>query len=108
MNRLYKITFGTEFNSEQDLISLNNSMKIALNQLENDIADHFGGYTVTKHLGGYKHESGEYVRENSASYEIVAKDSDRKLIVAIAEDLKEIFNQESVLLTETEINAVFV
>lgn len=108
MNTLYKITFGTEYNKEGETLILTDKQEKDMKTLQQDITDHFGGMSIIGHRGLFKHDNGEMVNEDSLSYEIVASDKDRKLIVSIAEDIKEILNQESVLLTETKINAVFI
>jgi len=108
MNIEYKITFGTEYNKDgETLISTDEQVK-AMKMLQQDIKDHFGGMSIIIHGDTFKHDSSEMINEGSLSYEIVASDKDRKLIVSIAEDIKEILNQESVLLVETKINAVFI
>jgi len=108
MNTLYKITFGTEYDKEGETFILTDEQAKAMQILQQDITDHFGGMSIIRHRGTFKHDSGEMVNEDSLTYEIVASDKDRKLIVSIAEDIKEILNQESVLLVETKINAVFI
>lgn len=107
MNTLYKITFGTQLDKNQEMIDLH-IIRPDYDQLLDDISSHFGGLTETDHVGHYKHDDGSKVTEESTSIEILGSELDRKLIIAVAEDLKELFNQESVILTETKLNSVFI
>ena len=56
--------------------------------------------------GGYVHEDGEYTRENTLVLTLV--DAGRETAEEIAKDLCAFFNQESVMVTEHEVNAYFV
>ena len=56
--------------------------------------------------GGYVHEAGEYTRENTLVLTLV--DVGRETAEEIAKDLCAFFNQESVMVTEHEVNAYFV
>ena len=56
--------------------------------------------------GGYVHEDGEYTRENTLVLTLV--DVGRETAEEIAKDLCAFFNQESVMVTEHEVNAYFV
>ena len=56
--------------------------------------------------GGYVHEDGEYTREKTLVLTLV--DVGRETAEEIAKDLCAFFNQESVMVTEHEVNAYFV
>lgn len=56
--------------------------------------------------GGYIYESGEYAREKSLVLTLI--DAQKSTVNEIAKDLCAFFHQESVLVTESEIQAHFV
>ncbi len=56
--------------------------------------------------GGYIYENGEYARENSLVLTLI--DVDKSVVNDIARDLCAFFHQESVLITENQIQAHFV
>ena len=56
--------------------------------------------------GGYFHEDGAYTQENSLVLTLIDTESDTAN--EIAQDLCSFFHQESVLMTFSEIKAVFI
>ena len=56
--------------------------------------------------GGYIYESGEYARETSLVLTLI--DVDKTVVKDIAKDLCAFFHQESVLVTESHLQAHFV
>ncbi len=56
--------------------------------------------------GGYIYESGEYARETSLVLTLI--DVEKAIVNDIAKDLCAFFHQESVLVTENQIQAYFV
>ncbi len=56
--------------------------------------------------GGYVYESGEYARETSLVLTLI--DVDKTVVSDIAKDLCVFFHQESVLVTENQIQAYLV
>ena len=56
--------------------------------------------------GGYIYESGEYARETSLVLTLI--DVDKAVVKDIAKDLCAFFHQESVLVTESHLQAHFV
>lgn len=56
--------------------------------------------------GGYIYESGEYARETSLVVTLI--DVEKDIVNDIAKDLCAFFRQESVLVTESQIQAHFV
>ena len=56
--------------------------------------------------GGYIYENGEYARENSLILTLIGVEKD--IVQDIAKDLCAFFHQESVLVTESPIQAYFV
>ena len=63
-------------------------------------------FSVDIEEGGYYHEDGEYTEENSLV--LILIDADKDIIKKIAEDLCSLFHQESVLVTENQVNGYFV
>ncbi len=56
--------------------------------------------------GGYIYESGDYARETSLVLTLI--DVDKAVVTDIAKDLCAFFHQESVLVTENQIQAHFI
>ncbi|MBR6352063.1 MAG: hypothetical protein IKR93_07045 [Firmicutes bacterium] len=56
--------------------------------------------------GGYFHENGEYTEENSLVLTLV--DADTGVAEDIARDLCAFFNQESVMMTRSQVETVFI
>lgn len=56
--------------------------------------------------GGYIYESGEYARETSLVLTLI--DAKKSIVDDIAKDLCAFFHQESVLVTESKIQARFI
>jgi hypothetical protein len=56
--------------------------------------------------GGYIHEDGEFTQENSLVLSLI--DADPTVVEAISRDLCAFFNQESVLITESQVKAYFI
>lgn len=109
MKTMYKITFGVEFDKNKNKIDFD-AIKPLYTRLLIVAADLFGGLTETSHTGHYLHENGEHVVEESISIEIVTDSTEfrKQNIKSLVLDLKDIFNQESVMLTKTEVEADFV
>ena len=63
-------------------------------------------FSFSLQQGGYIHENGDYTQENSLVITLI--DTDRALADEISKDLCAFFNQESVLVTETEIEARYI
>lgn len=67
------------------------------------VATTFDGFSVTDTTGYYKG-----TREESITIAIVADDSARARVYAVAEAIRETNKQETVLVTECTIDAVFI
>lgn len=63
-------------------------------------------YSVDELKGGYIHEDGTYVRENSVRILLIG--ASEELVNEIANDLCAFFNQESVLVMKSETQCYFV
>lgn len=56
--------------------------------------------------GGYFHDNGDYVEEKTLVLTLI--DAEKDTIQKIAEDLRELFHQESVLLTEDIVRGCYI
>ena len=63
-------------------------------------------FSVDIEDGGYFHDDGEYTEETS--FVLVLINAEKKVVEAIAEDLCAFFHQESVLVTEEQIDGYFI
>ena len=63
-------------------------------------------FSVNQINGGYFHDDGTYVDENSLILTLL--DVDEKIVEEISKDLCAFFNQESVLVTYTDAKVRFV
>ena len=63
-------------------------------------------FSVSLSQGGYFHEDGSYVEENSLILTLI--DTDPLLVDEIAKDLCVFFHQESVLITVDEVRAYYI
>ena len=63
-------------------------------------------FTVDVEEGGYYHEDGEYTEETSLV--LVLIDTEREIVKKIAQDLRTLFHQESILVTEHCIGGYFI
>ena len=63
-------------------------------------------FSIDTEEGGYFHDDGEYVEENTLVLTLI--DTDKDIIENIAKDLCALFNQESVLVTEDEVKGYYI
>ena len=110
MNRLYKLTFGTEMDKFGNTIKHIETKAAGLEEIKTDICKLFGGYSIISHKGGYAYESGDLVEETSMTIEILADADEATMfkIEVIATRLKQLFNQESVLLVFSNVTSSFL
>ena len=85
----------------QEITTLD-AYKIAFNCLKK----HYSGGTITEGRGFYTHENGQIVFETSLIITILYAEDKKTL--ALIEDLKVLFNQESILFEAIETNASFI
>ena len=74
--------------------------------IENIIKDKFEGATIFEASGIYKHDNGEFVIEKTLRIEILFTTEIK--IKNLCEDLKRIFNQESIALQSETIKSELV
>lgn len=65
------------------------------------------GYTLTTAKGGYRHDNGTFVNENSIILELFDK-LPKKFIHTLIKDVKETLNQESVAYTKQKVHTMFI
>ena len=63
-------------------------------------------FSFTVAEGGYFHDDGTFTQETSVILSLI--DADRDVITEMAKDLCVFFNQESVMVTEGEVNTYFI
>ncbi len=63
-------------------------------------------FSVGIEEGGYFHDNGDYVEEKTLVLTLI--DAEKDTIQKIAEDLRELFHQESVLLTEDIVRGCYI
>ena len=88
--------------TKQQIISTIEAYKIVSNM----IANRFDGGTIFEANGIYKHDNGTFVTEKTLRIEILFADFED--IKNFVNDLKEIFNQESVAVQREEINSTLM
>lgn len=95
----YEIIFAK--NSENKEEELNKILKI--------VAKNFGRYSLSSQFGGYIMSNGDLVEEESLSLKILTEDREEyKKIREICIDIRELFEQESVLISETKVKYKFI
>lgn len=88
--------------TKTQLISTLEAYKVVSNLLAAD----FGGGTIYEANGIYKHDNGDIVFEKTLRIEILF--AEKPQIIALVDNLKKIFNQESVAVQEEVINSVLM
>ena len=74
--------------------------------VSNMIAASFGGGSIYSGTGIYKHEDGTIVEENNLKIELLF--ADRSDVLTFCQDLKKVFNQESVALQHDRIESELI
>ena len=77
-----------------------------LQQLKNLCFTYHVPFSVGIEEGGYFHDNGDYVEEKTLVLTLI--DADKDTIRKIAEDLRVLFHQESVLLTEDVVRGCYI
>ena len=65
------------------------------------------GYTLTTAKGGYKHNNGTFVNENSLILELFDK-LPKKFVRTLINNIKDILNQESIAYTKQKVHTMFI
>lgn len=74
--------------------------------VSNMIAASFGGGSIYSGTGIYKHDDGTIVEENNFKIELLFADRDN--VLTFCQDLKKIFNQESIALQYNRIESELI
>ena len=90
-------------NTKQQEIDTVNAYKITMRAV---IRAGYTGATITEATGFYTHDDGATVIEKSLRIDII--DANERKTAALIEDLKNLFNQESILLQRTESTIDFI
>lgn len=77
-----------------------------LDVLKDVCRSHHAAFSVDVEEGGYYHEDGEYTEETSLV--LILIDAERDTVYKIAQELRERFHQESVLVTDDRISGFFL
>ena len=77
-----------------------------LQQLKNLCFTYHVPFSVGIEEGGYFHDNGDYVEEKTLVLTLI--DAEKDTIQKIAEDLRVLFHQESVLLTEDVVRGCYI
>lgn len=83
--------------------------KQAIERLKQVLQRHTSGYTIRQAQGGYTHDNGTFISENSLIVEIIQK-LPRKVVKALVEDIKspQCLNQESIVYKKSKAKGVFL
>lgn len=88
--------------TKKQKISTKKAYKITMNIL----SEHFSGATITETKGFYKHDNGTLTFETSLKIELLFAED--KQVLEVIEQLKTIFNQESIALITNTINSKLI
>ena len=77
-----------------------------VNTLKSVCRSHHTAFTMDIVEGGYFHEDGQYIEETSLVAQLI--DTDPEVVRKIAQELRSLFHQESVLVIENHISGYFV
>lgn len=103
MNTKYIITMGLNDRcTKQQKFTMQESYQYA----ESILQANTDGYSITEQKGGYKHTTGEFIREISFKIELVFI-SEHK-VFEIINELKSTFNQEAIILEIIQCNSKLI
>lgn len=107
MNKRYEIKFyvGTGFDTHGVAIQVAPAL---IELAENKLCEFFGGGTVYQHSGLWQDSEGPVVREAGVTLVTVVTEVQLPHIRSVAVYLRELFNQNCVLVTKTKIEAEFI
>jgi len=92
--------------SDSDALSQKHPTEKYLSVLRNVCRSYRTAFSVHIEQGGYFHEDGRYVEENTLV--LTLADAPDETVSEIAKDLCAFFNQESVMITEREASVRFI
>ena len=92
--------------NDADTLEQKHDTEKYISVLKNVCRSYHVAFSFSVEEGGYFHDDGRYTQENTLVITLI--DVEKKLAKEIAKDLCAFFHQESVLVTESEINAYFI
>lgn len=102
LNR-YDIYLGCK---NKDFYDENNTVEYVSNRIRELLAITEIGFSITGQIGGYLHENGKYVIENSIKITLVSNEDEEKFYPLI-DELKKEYDQETVLIISKKINVSY-
>jgi hypothetical protein len=102
---MYKVYIGTGFKANGEAIP-HAQYAEDIQQLDDAAIHAFGGFSRNRVAGGYLNKAGAYVVEDSAVYEISTTDA--RAVNAFAALARELFEQESVMVSSVASNETFI
>ena len=105
MQQLKQITIYIGLNDSETGVQIFDTEKY-LGILKNVCRSYRVAFSVHRINGGYFHDDGRYVEENTLALMLI--DTPGETVMEIARDLCVFFNQESVMVTTAPCSVVFV
>jgi hypothetical protein len=102
---MYKVYIGTGWKANGDPIGAV-QFQHAINTLDIAAIAAFSGFSRSAAGGGYRNKAGVDVVEDSAVYELATTDA--RAVNAFAALARELFEQESVMVSSVASNEVFI
>lgn len=107
MNTMYEITVGTG----RAVTELGMQAVAAHREhWAERLVNHFGGVTVLRERGGSRQDDGVEVWQDVYIYRVIELNvaGERPFISELASEMAEVFGEECVLVTETQVKATFI
>ncbi len=92
--------------NDADTLEQKHDTEKYISVLKNVCRSYHVAFSFSVEEDGYFHDDGRYTQETTLVITLI--DVEKKLAKEIAKDLCAFFHQESVLVTESEINAYFI
>lgn len=98
---------GTEFDKRHEVIA-SGTRKANLLVVKSRLAQEFGGYSIDEVSGGYRHDDGSLAEEKAARIEVTIPEDKLSAFREIARWIRDLFNQESVLVNTQVVESAFI
>ena len=82
--------------------------KTTVLEIQRDILELYGGYTVRSVEGGWMDEAGKVYQEHNWEYTVVLEDSELEALVDWLEKMKVILRQEAMFLEVSDTKVQFI
>lgn len=103
MYKRYEVIVGLK---DKDSYNFEHDLKASQDKFLSEFSKYKFDFSLTFQKGGYVAQNGEYILENSLNL-VVIGNFEQPQIDAFINNVKEYFNQESVLFLEKKIDAEF-